>query len=305
MREPTSTYSLPALLIERTERRSRFLDYWEMTKPRLSLMSVITAVVGYLAARPARDLPEFFALLAGTAAAAGGAAVLNEWMERDADARMRRTAQRPIPAGAIAPGPALAFGLALAILGPLVLWWGAGAATAGLGLATLLSYLLLYTPLKRVTPWNTEIGAVPGALPPLMGWVAATGSLTGLGLFLGAVLFLWQIAHFMAISWSFRDDYRRGGFRMLSLDDPTGRRVSRRAWLTATLLLLLLPLPLLLGQLGLAYALLGPALGLWFWREALAFHRAREKDRPARRLFLVSIAVLPALLLAVVLDRFL
>lgn len=210
-------------------RRARWADYGELTKPRLSMMSVITVLAGYLAADPERQPFTLFCLLLGTALAAGGAAALNEWMEREEDARMVRTARRPLPAGHLTPTAALVFGLLLCGAGLGLVALGTTWLPACLTLITVAAYLGLYTPLKKLTVWNTEIGAIPGALPPLIGWSAATGSVSGLGWTLFALLYAWQMAHFSAISWICRDDYRRGGFRLRSLQDPNGQTVGARA----------------------------------------------------------------------------
>ena len=186
---------------------ARFSDWWELTKPRLSLMSVATAVLGYFAAGPKLDLAVFFSLCIGTTLAAFGCGVLNQWWEREPDARMERTADRPIAAGRIAPLEGLLYGLALSLAGVGLLAYNVNLPAALLTLATVLLYILAYTPLKRVTPLATEIGAIPGALPPLIGWVAAGAGFSTMGWVLFAILFAWQLPHFMAISWMCRSDY--------------------------------------------------------------------------------------------------
>ena len=185
--------------------------YYELTKPRLSMLSVFTATVGYLVARPDFELLLLLALVAGTALAAGSAAALNQWIEREIDARMKRTRSRPLPSGQTEPKEALIYGLILGLAGCLLLWIGVNTLAALLALATLLSYLLLYTPLKQKGPWSTEIGTIPGALPPLIGWAAAEGQITPLGWILFALLITWQMPHFMAIAWLFREDYKQAG----------------------------------------------------------------------------------------------
>lgn len=285
-------------------RRAAVADFFELTKPRLSLMSVISAMAGYLLAVPPRDVVGFFGLLAGTALAAGGAAALNQWMEREADLRMRRTRERPLPAGRVSPGAALAFGIALCIAGPalvLLTNWIAAALTA----ATVLVYLLAYTPLKQLSPRATEVGALPGALPPLIGWTAATGTFGPMGWFLFGILFAWQLPHFMAISWMFRDDYARGGFRMLSVSDTTGRSVAWHAMGWTCVLLGVAALPVLWAQAGWLYIVGAPLLCGWMIAEAFQFLRATSKDLPARRLFFTSITWLPAFLVILLVDRYL
>ncbi len=279
-------------------------DWLELTKPRLSLMAVATAVLGYFAAGPQPDLTLFLGLCLGTTLAAFGCGALNQWWEREADARMERTAGRPVAAGRIAPREALLYGVALAAGGVGLLAWAVNAAAALLTLAAVLLYLLAYTPLKRVTPWATEVGAIPGALPPLIGWVAAGAGFSAMGWLLFAILFAWQMPHFLAISWMCRHDYARGGFRMLAVADPGGRRVARRAlaWTMALIGLSLLPLrepqlgwPLLAVSLVLGYAHLQPAL---------RFLRAPRQPAHARRLFFATLLYLPLYLGALVADRF-
>ncbi len=205
--------------------RGRIDDFYELTKPRLSFMSVVTAVAGYLSADPIRDFSVLFSLLVGTSLAAGGAAVLNQWLEREADAKMVRTKDRAIPAGRITPIHAFIYGMGLSILGCWLLYKGANLLACTLTAATIASYVLLYTPLKRFTTWNTLVGAIPGALPPLIGWAAAEGRISTLGWILFAILFLWQMPHFFAIAWTHRKDYAQGGFVMLSNADSTGQKV--------------------------------------------------------------------------------
>ncbi len=294
----------PAALSAGAQRRGSVADFIEMTKPRLSLMSVISAVAGYLLAVPPRDYGGFFGMLLGTAFAAGGAAVLNQWMERVPDAAMRRTQERPLPAGRVGAGAAFVVGLALCLAGVGIMCWLANLLAAGLAAATVLLYLLAYTPLKQRSSWATVVGALPGALPPLIGWVAATGGIGRMGVFLFAVLFVWQLPHFMAISWMFRDDYARGGFRTLSVRDASGGAVARSALLWSLLLLGAVLLPLLWGGVGLIYlAGVAPLCG-WMLGEAYGFLRLPDRDAAARRLFFTSITWLPAFLVLLLVDRY-
>lgn len=285
--------------------RARLEDFYELTKPRLSFLSVVTAVVGYLAADPARDLSVLVCLLAGTSLAAGGAAVLNQWLEREADARMARTRDRPVAAGRVAPNVALLYGLLLTLGGCGVLLAGTHPLAGTLAAGTVASYVLLYTPLKRWTTWNTMIGAVPGALPPLIGWAAAEGAVSALGWSLFLILFLWQMPHFFAIAWTYRRDYARAGFVMLSGSDPSGARVAREAFAFTVGLVLATFLPVLLGQATWAYGTIAGVTGAYLLKPAARFLRATQRDAAARRLFLASIAYLPAVLVALVLDLWL
>jgi len=278
--------------------------YWELTKPRLSMMAVITALLGYLAASTGGVLA-LISVFLGTALAAGGAAALNQWWEREEDALMQRTADRPLPMGKLSPQATFLFGALLCLLGPTILWFGANALAGVLTAVTVVTYVLLYTPLKKVTPWSTEIGAIPGALPPLIGWVAAEGSVGWVGVFLFAVLYVWQLPHFMAISWLYREDYERSGFRMLSLYDKTGRKVSLRAVIWAVPLLALTVLAWFANESGWLFLIGGSLLSMGYLREAIGMFSANERDKPARRLFLASIIFLPCYLILMVVDRIL
>jgi len=240
--------------------------------------------------------------LFGTALLAGGAAALNQLIEREHDARMRRTEDRPLPSGRVSPDAALLFGGLCASAGLIYLALGVNLLTALLGTVTLCSYLLVYTPLKRVTTLNTAIGAIPGALPPLMGWTAATGHISLGGWTLFVILFFWQLPHFLAIAWIYREDYARAGFAMLPVVDPEGSRTGRQA-VSHTLGLLPVSLaPFLLRITGPVYFFGALALGIVFLWHAIQFSRYLTMER-ARRLFYMSIIYLPLLLGLAVLDK--
>ena len=287
--------------------RAQLGEYWDLTKPRLSFLSVITAIVGYLVARPEPHFAILACLVLGTTCSAFGAGVLNQWIEREIDTRMARTRGRPLPSGAISPGAAMAFGMALATVGPMVLWFGVNHLSSLLALATLASYLFVYTPLKRHTPWCTIIGSIPGALPPLIGSAAANGEIKPLGWILFGVLFAWQIPHFFALAWTYRRDYAQGGFPMSTVVDPTGRRAARDSLIFTAALVICSLLPVALGLASIIYGLVALAIGAWFLQRAWKFARAdaTTRDLPARRLFLASLAYLPLTLAALVLDRLL
>ena len=285
--------------------RERVNGYYELTKPRLSFMSVLTAIIGYLAADPSRDFIVLSSLIIGTSLAAGGAAVLNQWLEREADAKMERTKDRPIPSGQIIPCNALMFGLGLSVFGSYLLYAGANVLSGLLTAMTVASYVLLYTPLKKLTTLNTLIGAIPGALPPLIGWAAAEGRISTLGWILFAVLFLWQMPHFFAIAWTYRKDYQIGGFIMLSNADENGAAVARQSFAFAIALVISTLLPTILGYASLGFGAVAFITGCYILRPAWLFLNAEERDASARRLFITSIFYLPALLIPLVLDLWL
>jgi protoheme IX farnesyltransferase len=303
---PVSPEALPSAgLLAAAPARAGWADYFELTKPRLSLLSVLTALVGYLAARPAWNMAALLGVLLGTALAAGGVAALNQWLEADVDAVMRRTRDRPIPSGRVTTGSAFVLGWSLCVAGLGLLFARVNGLAALMALGTMVSYLALYTPAKRWSRWSTEMGAVAGALPPLIGWAAAEGRISALGWILFGMLFLWQIPHFMAIAWNYRLDYAAVNFPMLSVRDAGGGRVA--AWsLTSTMALVAVTaLPVLLGLCGVLYGVAAAGLGAWFLRRAVAFMRRNERERAARRLFFASILYLPLLLAALVIDRML
>ena len=281
---------------------SRAADFAELAKPRITSLVLVTAAVGFaVGGQGSIDWLAFFVFMAGTALLCGGASALNQYLERDADALMERTRRRPIPGGRIRPEEALVFGLALSAAGLAVLAF-VNPLTLALGAASLVSYVLAYTPLKRVTSLCTVVGAVPGALPPLMGWAASRGSLGAAGWGLFAILFLWQLPHFLAIGWLYRDDYARGGFPMLAVTDRDGASTGRQAVLYATALLPVTLAAGLLASAGAGYLWGGLVLGLGFLACAAAFAWKRTVGS-ARRLFLASVLYLPLLLGLMVFDR--
>lgn len=282
---------------------SLFADYLELTKPRIAVMALFTVAIGYLlAAGASASALVLVHTLAGAGLVAAGGSALNQWLERKIDARMYRTMKRPLPAGRISPAAAFAFGVGLGAAGLAYLFaalpYPAGVAAA----VTMVSYVLVYTPLKTVTVWNTVVGAVPGALPPVIGWCAARGwdgFPAALGLFL--VIFLWQLPHFLAIAWMYRADYARGGLRMLPITDPSG---DRTAWVMVVTCAALIPVGLVGIGLGVAgyLSVAGCAvLGLLFLREAVRFDRTRT-DRQARRVLRASLLYLPGALGLLLLD---
>ena len=277
-------------------------DFVELTKPRITLMVVLTTLVGYLLATPGGlDWARLVHTLVGTALLAGGASALNQYLERRVDARMRRTARRPLPAGRLAPVQALAFGLGLGLAGGLYLLVLVNALTSALGVLTLASYILVYTPLKPKSNLNTIVGAVPGAIPPMMGCTAVRNEVDLLAWALFGILFLWQMPHFLAIAWLYRTDYQRGGLAMLPVEDEDGNRTARQMMLWASALVPVSLLPSVLGVSGLAYFVGAFLLGLGFLASAVAFG-FYQNPRTARRVVLASVAYLPLVLILMVIG---
>jgi protoheme IX farnesyltransferase len=284
--------------------RATWRHYLELTKPRLSLMSVITSMLGYLAAVPHFEWLRTLWVVLGTAFCAAGVAALNQYMERDTDALMKRTADRPIPTGAVQPGSAFVLGWALCIVGLAVLFRQVNGMSAFLALATIVAYVSIYTPAKRWSRWSTEIGAISGALPPMIGWAAAGRSNPELGWAMFAILYTWQMPHFFSLAWTYRHDYAAAGMPMLSVVDPSGRKVARRAFIWTVLLGVAGASPTLLGYCSWYYFAFATALGLWILRHAVLFLDPDRREVEARRLFRVSLAYLPLLLVLLVADRF-
>jgi heme o synthase len=275
--------------------RASAADWLELTKPRITMMVVFTALVGFVAASDASPWSGLLtAALVGTGLVAGGASVLNMVMERDTDALMLRTRTRPIPAGRIRPADARWFGALLTFGGLALLLSLCGALAALVAFSTWASYLFLYTPLKRRTHLSTLVGAVPGALPPVIGWAAASGRLEPGAFILFAIVFLWQIPHFLAIAWLYRDDYERGGFPMLPVIDREGRVTGRQAVLHSVALLVVSLAPVAAGLGGTVYLAGALILGVALTLAALRLARARNVVA-ARSLFLASVLYLPAL----------
>jgi heme o synthase len=287
-----------------TGSRSRALfDFAELVKARLTLLVLLTTAVGfYMGAPNPINYAAFFHVVFGTALAAAGAAALNQWWERRLDALMNRTKMRPIPAGRMSPRDALAAGGFLSLAGVTYLALACNALAASLAALTILLYIFAYTPLKRISTTNTLVGAIPGAIPPLIGWGAVRGELSPGAWSLFAILFFWQMPHFFALAWMYRNDYERAGFRMVSSDDATGARSSSQSVLFCMLLLIVGGVPTYLGLTSIVYLPLAFALGGLFIAVAMQFHR-RRTAKDARALFVTSIIYLPLLLAALVLTK--
>ena len=286
-----------------------FKHFYELTKPRLSFLSVFSALVAYgIAPKTAVASTGFgglaYALLVavGIALCAGGAAVLNQWLEYPLDHLMQRTKDRPIPAEKVSPKQALIFGLALSALGLGLLLWVSSILTFVLALLTLVTYLLIYTPLKKVSPINTLVGAIPGALPPLIGWSAAEGTISTLGWLIFAILFFWQMPHFYALAWLYKEDYAAAGFQMLPVKDPNGFLVAQKSIVYTVLLAIATLLVVALGFASWVYLVVVIALNLYLGVRAYCFLAPENKMENAQKLFIASILYLPVLLVVLFLD---
>jgi heme o synthase len=283
--------------------RSRATDFVALAKPRLNLLVVASALAGYvMAGGEILDAIRVVCTVAGTALVAGGASAFNQVIERVPDSLMRRTRMRPVPDGRLQPFESVAFGLVLSVIGLTVLATEVNLLSAAVALATLLTYALIYTPLKRRTSFATVIGAIPGALPPVIGWAAARGSLSQGAWVLFAIVFLWQLPHFLAIAWIFRDDYARAGFPMLPVVEPDGLSTGRQSIVYAAALVPLSLAPTLIGLAGRLYFAGALLLSLAFLYLAFRFARSRTVA-DARTLFFGSIIYLPVLWIVMIANK--
>lgn len=277
-------------------------DYLALIKFRLLALVLVSTCMGfYISADAASSFVILLYTLAGITLVGGGANSLNQWKERDADALMLRTRNRPLPAHRITATGALIFGLLISIAGFWLIAWLVNGLTLLLSFLSWATYLFVYTPMKTRSPLNTWAGAVPGAIPAILGCTAASGTLTLPALALFLILYVWQMPHFFAISWVYRDDYLRGGFRMLSWNDDSGRKTARQILLHTALLVPVSAGLYLTGQSGLVYLVLAIASGLWFLYCAIRFH-ARPDRAAAKKVFHFSIIYLPLLFAAIILD---
>ncbi len=285
--------------LELTTHRVRFMDLLQLTKPRITFLVLVTTLVGYyMASREGLRPVLLFHTILGTALVAGGASALNQYFERDLDARMHRTRNRPLPDGRLFPNEALLFSAVTSLAGAAYLIFFVNILTGLLGILTLAAYIFVYTPLKTRTALCTLIGAFPGAAPPLMGWTAARGEIDAVALSLFAILFLWQMPHFFAISWIFTEDYARGGFSM----HVSGERTGRQIIFFCCALIPVSVLPTLLGITGIVYLLGAILLGFVYLGYGFAVALFRSNTH-AQRLLRVSVLYLPALLVLMMIDK--
>ena len=291
------------ILSAATAEKSWTAVFSDLVKARLTTLVLLTTLVGfYVGWRGAMNFTLMFNTLTATALVAAGASALNQWLEREYDAKMRRTQSRPLPSGRLQPTTVAIFGGVSSVAGLIYLALAVNLLTSVLGAVTLVSYLFIYTPLKRVTWLNTMIGAVPGALPPLMGWTAARGEMSGEGWALFAILAFWQLPHFFAIAWLYRDEYAKAGFKMLSNVDADGSRTAQQS-ISNTLALLAVSLcPFVFKMAGTTYLVGAIILGAGFLFCAIQFSRQLTLTR-AKQLFFASIIYLPLLLALMVWDK--
>jgi heme o synthase len=300
--------NLPNTVVGNLERvhlslRERIAAYIELTKPRITFLIVLTSAAGFaLASRGSLDYFGLFSALVGISLLSSGIATLNQYAERDLDGLMRRTATRPLPAGKLMPWEALAFGTALTVLAEVYLLLLVNPLSAWLGLTVIAGYLFGYTPLKTKTSLSTLVGAFPGAVPPLIGWTAARGSISIEAWVLFAILFLWQFPHFLAIAWMYREDYTRAGVRMLPVVEPDGRVTGQQIVVYTLMLIPVSLLPAALGMSGRLYFYGACVLGALFLYTSIraAFSMSRQQ---ARRLLLASVLYLPLLFILMVLNK--
>jgi protoheme IX farnesyltransferase len=282
-------------------------DYLALTKPRVTWLIVITTAAGYFIGARAGQWDWATALrllntLVGTALMASATAALNQWYERESDGRMRRTSERPLPAGRMSPSSALRFGIALAVVGSAELAWGVNLVAALIAIFTLASYLFFYTPLKRRSQISTAVAAMAGAMPPLIGYAAARGSLNAEAWALAAILFLWQFPHSFAIAWMYREDYARAGIRMLPVIDPDGKSTARHIVAFASTLIPVSLFPVLLGMTGKVYLVGALVLGGCFLYSGIRVAMERTSKR-ARQVLLASVVYLPLIMALLVIDK--
>jgi protoheme IX farnesyltransferase len=281
----------------------RLADYWTLTKPEVNFLVLVSTLVGfYLASRGGLDFSRLFHTLMGTLLVASGTGTLNQYIERQSDKQMRRTANRPLPSGRLGSAEALWFGIVLAALGGWELWVFTNPLASSLALLTLGTYLLAYTPLKKRTPLCTLVGAFPGAMPPLIGWAAVRNSLSLEAWVLYAILFLWQFPHLLAIAWMYREDYARASLQLLPRNDREGRTT---AWEILGYSLALIPaslMPVFLGQAGKVYLVGALVLGLGFFHFGMRL-AVQRSNALARRLVLASIVYLPLVFALLMVDK--
>jgi len=283
--------------------RNLFVDYLSLTKPEITFLVTISALGGFLLGSPAQiPISTLVALLTGVALSSSGGAALNLYLERENDAAMRRTEQRPLPSGRIRPRAALLMGIGCALAGVTILFQFTNPLTSALALLSIFLYVLLYTPLKRRTKYNTLVGTIPGALPALGGWTAATGSLGVGGWIIFSILLIWQLPHFFSLAWMYRKDYGRAGFQMLPVVEPDGLSTGRQVLFSSVMLLIASVLPFAVGLSGVIYLVGAVLVSLWLLQSSFQFYRSLS-NLDARRVLKASIFHIPVLVMVLIFDR--
>jgi protoheme IX farnesyltransferase len=276
--------------------------YIELTKPRILTLVLVTTTLGYyMGGKGFHNIFQLFFLLLGAGTVCGGSAVLNHYLEREFDSKMLRTKNRPLPSGLITPSNALAFGVILTLIGLFVLYTKINILTAFLSLLTSFLYIMVYTPMKRTSWLNTTVGAIPGAIPPLGGWAAATGTLNFDAGILFLIIFIWQHPHFYAIAWMFKDDYSRGGFKMLPCVEPDGKRMFDHIIKYCILLIPISIIPTFTGLSGPFYAIGATIAGLLLLKVGYKFFQTKSIS-DAKNLLKATVVYLPAILLLIIVD---
>jgi heme o synthase len=276
--------------------------YLELTKPRIAIMLVLTAAAGFYLGGKTFDLALFANSMIAITLLAFGVSTLNQYWERESDKLMERTATRPLPTGKVSPNEALVFGIGLCVVAEVYLLLAANVLTAILGLAVIVGYVLIYTPLKSRTSMSTAVGAIPGALPPLLGFTAASNEISLFAWITFAILFFWQFPHFLAIAWMYREQYGKAGILMLPVIEPSGKITARQIVIFAVLTLIVSVLPYVFGFAGIIYLIGAVILGLWFLYESIKMAR-QKSDSQARKLLRVSVIYLPLIYLILVLNH--
>jgi len=283
--------------------RERLAAFAELTKPRIAFMLVLSAAAGFfMGTAGGFDAPLFANSMVGIGLLAFGVATLNQYVERRTDAFMERTATRPLPTGKVAPAEALAFGMLLCLGAEIYLYFLVNPLTAAFGASVIVGYVFLYTPLKPVSSASTAIGAIPGAMPPLMGWTSAANEVTLGAWILFVFLFLWQFPHFFAIAWIYKEQYANAGIKMLPVVDRDGRLTARQIVMFTILLVVVSVAPFFFGMTGVVFPLVTSLLGVWFMWQSIRTARAKTPEM-SRKLLMVSVIYLPIVFLVMVLDK--
>ena len=294
---------IPPVLEQPAPPRSKFADYFSLSKPEITFLVTISAIAGFILGTTGDiSLPTFIGLIIGVAMSSAGGAAFNHYIERDKDAEMRRTDNRPLPSGRVKPVNVLILASLISVAGIAILLIFCNLLTSALAGLTIVLYIFLYTPLKQHTKYNTIVGTIPGALPALGGWTAATGSIGLGGLVIFSILLIWQLPHFLALAWMYRKDYDRAGFKMLPVVEPEGRSTANQMLISAVLLLIISLLPSAMGLTGMIYSIGVLIIGIWLVAMCVVFYRTMS-NQDARRVLKASVIHIPVLVVLLIIDR--